>query len=74
MDDGTTLPSPRSKNLWNEAPNIHEGFNTCGSQTTVTEDARMANSTLMLTLQQERKHVEVTSLEAGWVDEAYGLI
>ena len=28
MDDETALPSLRSYNLWNEAPNIHDGVNT----------------------------------------------
>ncbi len=45
------MHSLRSSNIWNEAPNIHDDFNNYGCQTIVVEDARMANSILMLFVQ-----------------------
>ena len=54
MDDKTALPSPRSKILWHEAPNIHVGFNTYWCQTIVIEDARLAISAPLVTVESSQ--------------------
>ena len=48
-----SMHSLRSWTLRNEAPDIHDWINTCGCQTVMVEDARMANSILMLIFQRQ---------------------